>query len=70
MKVYNPNFVDPIMTQAAALTAQIETWFATNPGVASVTAAQIRTAFPGVAAQLTDGMIAQIAQGKGWKTAD
>jgi hypothetical protein len=67
MKVFNPNYVDPVMTRAAQLVTQINAWFVANPATRSITADQIRAAFPAVANELTDGMISQIAQNAGWK---
>ena len=69
MKIYNPNYADPVLARADQLAVMITDYFATHTGVASITADQIRAAFPAVADELTDGMISQVCQNKGWTVA-
>lgn len=61
MKIRNPNFVDPTSAFVAANKANIDSWIKSRPGE-WITDDQIRAQFPALAAQLTDGMIAEIAK--------
>lgn len=68
MKIFNPSApADPVMTKAGQIAGRLETYFTNNPGKRFVTGDQVRAALPEDAADLTDGMLSQIAQLKGWR---
>ena len=64
MRLRNPTFVDPITTFANTNKAAIQAWLSAPAQVIKreITFDEIRAAFPALAAQLTDGTIAEICQ--------
>ncbi len=63
MKIRNPSYVSPVAAFVAANKDAISVWLAGKGEF--VTADDIRAAFPTKAAQLTDGMIAEICNALG-----
>lgn len=63
MKIQNPNYADPVRAYVAAKKNAIQTWLASLPTDKQfITPAEIRAQFPGEAAKLTDGTIAEICK--------
>lgn len=62
MKLKNPNYIDPVDTYIATHTAAIQGFFAERTTDEFIAFDDVRARFPGEAANLTDGMIAEICQ--------
>lgn len=63
MKIKNPLFADPVTAYVTSRKTAIQNFLASQPTTKRhISADEIRAAFPGEAAKLTDGTIAEICR--------
>lgn len=67
-RMINPNWTDPVAVKAAAHKADVQAFLTANPGNRYVTLAELRAALPGIAADLTRPVVAEIARQLGIRT--
>lgn len=66
MRIKNPNYVDPITAKATAIGAKIKAAMTSEMNKNGFTLDELKAKFPGDAADLTPGMLSEIAQRNGW----
>ncbi len=65
MKIINPSYADPMATFVAANKAAVLAYLQSKPGQAFFTSDELRTQFPALASNLTDGVVEEICKAIG-----
>lgn len=67
MKIFNPNYIEPVSPGVQSALDELTAFFTANPNVKSVTFDQVRGQLNKTPEELPDGFIQQAAQNAGYK---